>query len=330
MIGGEFEIQAMPRLTGQAPLPGASASGRTALYQLLRQLGCCRRVWLPDYLCPTVSQAVDKAGYCRRYYSLTETLSPNLDTIGASGDDIILVVNYFGMTDCRPVILSLRDAFPGVLILEDDVQAWYAFDAGTEADYAFTSLRKTFAVPDGGLIRRRDGTSLSLDLPEENHFAALKIEGAMQKARRSPDTDDRIYLRMLEAAEQQIDDAYETAMSAAGQRLWTAVDTAEVARRRRSNALQLTEGLRRIGIEPLLTPAEDEVPLFLPIRTARRDELRRHLFANEVYCPIHWPATSGNPYPAGDLDGQELSLIVDQRYGAADMDRMLNLIDELL
>lgn len=330
MIGGEFEIQAMPRPTGQAPIPGACASGRTALYQLLRQLGCCRRVWLPDYLCPSVSQAVDKAGYCRRYYSLTEDLRPNLDTIGASGDDIILVVNYFGMTDCRPAICSLREALPDVLILEDDVQAWYAFDAGTEADYAFTSLRKTFAVPDGGLIRRRDGTSLSLNLPEENRFAALKIEGAMLKARRSPDTDDRIYLRMLEAAEQQIDDAYEAAMSAAGQRLWAAMDTAEVARCRRSNALQLTEGLRRIGIEPLLTPTEDEVPLFLPIRTARRDELRRHLFAHEVYCPNHWPATSGSPYPSGDLGGKELSLIVDQRYGAADMDRMLNLIDEIL
>ena len=330
MIGGEFEIQAVPRPDGRAPIPGACASGRAAMYQLLRTLGCCRRVWLPDYLCPSVSQAVDKAGFCRRYYSLTENLRPDPDTIGASGDDIILVVNYFGMTDCRPAIRSLREGFPGVLLIEDDVQAWYAFAAGTEADYAFTSLRKSFAVPDGGLIRKRNGEALSLELPTENRFAALKIEGATLKARRSPDTDDRIYLRMLEEAERQIDDEYDSAMSEAGQRLWAATDTEDAARRRRSNALRLAEGLRQIGIEPLLTPAETEVPLFLPIRTARRDELRRHLFAHEIYCPIHWPSTPGSPYPSGNLGGQELSLIVDQRYDAADMDFMLNLIDEIL
>lgn len=317
MIGGEFEIGRIP--SGGAVLPGAYASGRAALYQILRSLGAPATLWLPSWICSSVVEAAVKAGWKVAHYSLTETMEACLESVEARKGDAILVVNYFGMVDCGPQIRALREALPGITLIEDDVQAYYAFASGSEAPYSFTSLRKCFAVPDGGLARS------SAPLPEagcENTFAALKVEGAQLKAGRTPQTDDKVYLALLEEGERRIDLEYDAAMSASGAALWQAVDKEEVARRRLANASLLQEGLRAMGVKPILEPTQGQVPLFLPILSEKRDQLRRHLFAHEVYSPVHWPGT--------DLGGRELSLICDQRYGAEDMELILTLTDDIL
>ena len=57
-----------------------------------------------------------------------------------------------------------------------------------------------------------------------------------------------------------------------------------------------------------------------------RGELRSFLIQNQVYCPIHWPdAQTGG---GAALYAQELSLLCDQRYTAADMEREMQLIKE--
>lgn len=63
MIGGEFEID----LSIQREFVPQSdtyyyASGRTALYQILRSLGPQHtKVWMPDWLCHTMVEAAERA-----------------------------------------------------------------------------------------------------------------------------------------------------------------------------------------------------------------------------------------------------------------------------
>ena len=75
------------------------------------------------------------------------------------------------------------------------------------------------------------------------------------------------------------------------------------------------------------------VPVLVP--DGKRNELRRHLINNEIYCPIHWPVSEYHMGGSHKLDDKteniyanELSLVCDQRYIEEDMNRMVDVIRE--
>ena len=71
-------------------------------------------------------------------------------------------------------------------------------------------------------------------------------------------------------------------------------------------------------------------PLFVPVLVpeGRRDALRKHLIQNEIYCPVHWPLTEHHKIDqrSAAIYENELSLVCDQRYGAADMERIVKTV----
>ena len=118
------------------------------------------------------------------------------------------------------------------------------------------------------------------------------------------------------------------------ERLLAGLDFAEAAARRRANFGVLLEALEESeAVTPLLRELPAGVsPLALPVRIdgGRRDTLRAELVRRRIFCPVHWPLP-----PEIDeqrfseehrLASEMLGLPLDQRYGAADMQR---LADEL-
>ena len=58
----------------------------------------------------------------------------------------------------------MRSLSKNTIIIEDDVQAFYEFQKKElMADYKFTSLRKTFACPDGGLVKTYNELAIVAD-----------------------------------------------------------------------------------------------------------------------------------------------------------------------
>ena len=331
MIGGEFEIDlSLQRDFVPQPDVYYYASGRTALYQTLRTLTpqhC--KLWLPDWLCRTMVDAIEKAGFDYCFYELDANFKAcigALDKTGFKDGEAVLMINYFGLQDLTGISKSIKDAYPNSVIVEDDVQAYWVFaeKENPYADYRFTSLRKALPVPDGGLVKTRRPMPVAIG---ENTFAPLKLKaGAMKYHRGEEGINDEDYLKLFIEGDKLIPENYDSVMSLDSQRLLTGTNLEKAKQQRQANAAQLIVGLEEIGISPMIPVPADSIPLFVPIYLDNRDEVRRRMFQHEVFCPVHWPL-DGMPIKKGaEMASHELSLIVDQRYEEKDMDLVLSLI----
>ena len=333
MIGGEFEIDlSLQRDFIPQPDVYYYASGRTALYQILRSLSSQhRKLWLPDWLCHTMVDAVEKAGFEYYFYELDADFKATIEALDKSGfkdGEAVLMINYFGLQDLTGISKSIKDAYPNAVVIEDDVQAYWVFaeKENPYADYRFTSLRKALPVPDGGLVKTERPRPM---VTGENSFAPLKIKaGAMKFHRGKEGINDEDYLKLFKEGDKLIPKNYDSVMSPDSQRLFAGNDLEKAKIQRQANAAQLIAGLDQIGIKPMIPVSPDSVPLFVPIYLENRDEVRRRMFQHEIFCPVHWPL-DGMPVKRGaDMAAHELSLIVDQRYGLQNIEMIIKNINK--
>jgi hypothetical protein len=86
------------------------------------------------------------------------------------------------------------------------------------------------------------------------------------------------------------------------------------------------QGLSEMGINSLIPVPNDVVPLFVPIYLENRNDVRKRMSQQEIYCPIHWPLENMPVKKGKEMAEHELSLIVDQRYGEKEMKHILDCI----
>lgn len=334
MIGGEFPIAVTDILNAQnqhfdTPDMYAYSSGRAALFQILKflkQEKGISHVLLPDYLCSSVLVPIKDLGLDNSFYPIDEQLElieSEFSKLYIKGT-VILLINYFGLKDLYSQIKFIREIDENAIIIEDDVQAYYEFRKPLDGvDFKFTSLRKTFAVPDGGLIKTK------YHLPKvttPNTFGQYKAAAALLKSMREGNFNDQIYLELFEKGESLIDSEQEYGMSQIAEKLYSFMNEDHVKVRRLNNARYLVDELKMIGIEPLLPFKEEFVPLFVPIILKNRDKVRKYMFQKEIYCPVHWPLDGMEIERGEQMSKEELSLIIDQRYGRKEMDEIITIL----
>lgn len=233
------------------------------------------------------------------------------------------MVNYFGLQNLNETVKAIKEAYPNTKVIEDDVQAYWVFAENDNpfADYRITSLRKAFPIPDGGLVYTKNPMPI---VTGKNTFAPLKLQaGVMKQNRGKEGIKDETYLKLFKQGDVLIPENYESVMSYESSCLFSAMDFQTAKRQRQVNAKYLIDGLAAKGIKPLIEVSPDSVPLFVPIYLDNRDEVRKRMFQNEIFCPVHWPL-DGMPLKKGkEMAEHELSLIVDQRYDEKDMDEIL-------
>ena len=327
MIGGEFPIAVTDILNASIKLSEEPdlytySSGRAALYQILKFLKLEKgvdHIFLPDYLCSSILVPVKVLELNFTFYPIDEQLElePSSFAKHYKKDSTVLVINYFGLKDLSAQIQAIRSLDEHAIIIEDDVQAYYEFIKPLgKVDFKFTSLRKTFAVPDGGLVKTKH------QLPKvktPNTFGQYKAAAALMKAMREDYFDDSIYLDISKIGGRKIDDELDCSMSLVSERLYACLDEESVMIRRQKNAKYLVEVLTEKGISTLLPVNDDKVPLFVPIYLENRDKVRNMMFQNDIFCPVHWPLDGMNVKKGAEMAEHELSLIVDQRYTEKDM-----------
>lgn len=328
-----------------------TASGREAIALALKSYEsghpqAAKRCLLPAYMCDSVFFPFERAGWELHFYHININLEADIEEldrlIGQIEPALIFVHPYYGVDTWRNARSFLRMwRAQGICIMEDMTQAYYLENAGKEADYCVGSLRKWYAVPDGGFVASDE------ELPETGHAtnetfvrekgALLRckwayLHGQMDEEKRRAIKAE--YLQKNRETESWLD-AYGgiSGMSAESAGILSQIHEKECENRRKENCIYLHENLAgRTQIRPVFADLTDAAPLYYPVYARERDELQRFLALRGIYAPTLWPVGEEN---AGILSPDEryifahiLALPMDQRYGIREMQRVLEVLDQ--
>lgn len=288
------------------------------------------RVGIPSWCCSCMILPFVNAGIETVFYSVYVDTEGNLvcDYENVSQCDATLVLTYFGYNE-----LKTRGCPSGILIR--DLTHSLFCDTYSDAQYYFGSLRKWTGVWTGGYAWKQGNWNNSQSVPAADaSFLQCRANAMSMKLEYlQGHIDQKNYLTLFENAEDFLDQC--GIMGSCDRDIHCAMNlnVAFMRERRRENAQVILSELKNMALFSRVD--EKDCPMFVPILLAdkkSRDDLRRYLTSNEVYCPIHWPVTSWHVLNEKEryLYDHSLSVVCDHRYNAADMMRVVDLIKEYI
>lgn len=330
-IGSEFSLE--PGKGQGNLLPGGvtfTLSGRTALALALKDLGSCPgKALLPDWCCVSMVGPFRAMGFAVEFYPADSRKPPVIP----EDCTVLLRCGYFGYADSWVWDTPMDFLQRGGVVIEDITHSLLSVVPGhVGSRYLVASLRKWGPVLCGGLCMKVGGElNAPLTLPPDEFL----------QDRRDAMTLKSTYLKDGEPAKKELfralfarssqwlaENWQDMAMDGESLDMLARWDAEEMRRRRRENARFLHEALEQSAVvRPLFSLREGDCPLFVPVTVAegRRDELQRRLIQQGIYCPAHWPRPEERC--RCKLYDMELSLVCDQRYGLADVARIIEVIE---
>lgn len=235
--------------------------------------------------------------------------------------DAILVMDYFGYTTGN----SFND-FHGIVIR--DLTHSIFSKKYDDSDYYFGSLRKWAGFYTGGFAW---GFNEEVKFEKENtKYIELRKEAMYKKKQYiNGENDSKEYLNIFKEAEELLDDIKIEPSCDRDIELTKYFDVEYVKEIRRNNAKTLMDNLKDKLVFPVLY--ENDCPLFVPIRIKNRNDIRKRLIENNIYCPAHWPISvyHKTSNKLENLFNEEISLICDQRYNEDDMNKIINVLNSI-
>jgi hypothetical protein len=271
---------------------------------------------MPFYVCDAVLEPLGAQGVPCAFYPLDERLEPAGGLDPAPGE-VAVVVNYFGLKGAAVRTLAAR---LGAALIVDDTQAF--FEVGYRGSWSFNSARKFFGVPDGAYLYAPlpvTGPAFRNPAPSWDHLIG-RLEERQEEA-----------FQRFAAAEADVT-SEPRGPSVGAERLLAAIDYPAAAARRRANFGRYEAAFRSANRLALPLPS-GAVPLCYPFLPDRAVD-RRPLYEQGIYLPMYWRdclerAGAGFEWER-HLSARLLPLPVDQRYGLADIGRVIAAITEQL
>ncbi len=314
------------------------ASGRASLLSIFQilQNDFSKTLFVPDYFCQEVATWwVEQGIIIKRYTDGPHLAEPVWETLAVSKGDAVLSVNYFGVRDGN-IWDRWRETNDGVLLIEDHshdpVSGWAL---SSKADFAFASLRKTFPVPDGGILWSPKG----LPLPDEPacsdwRGSALKLAAMILKKEYLEGKDDHvkeIFRSYQVEGEFFIGESQSVAISPWSRFLLSFGYPIGWRESREENVRTFLDLIDRSTIaEPLFTNwPMNHCPfnaVLLFSSKAIRDKFRLRLIDAHIYPTVHWELSNSTSPDIRGLSGRILTFPVDHRYAKNDINRVAEVI----
>ena len=266
------------------------------------------------------------------YYDVAfeDSLKYNIDT--EKDCDIFFAMNYFGYTatNMENYIKKFKDR--GITVIEDITHSILSEKKySVYSDYLVGSLRKWFPIASGGIAISMEKDFKIQECIETNQNLITSKRTAMsQKKDYIENIDTSIkqnFLNEFSKSNEILSEDYKNyRIDENSYKILMGLDIEKIQNSRRENAKIIYEKLKdikeiRFLVNNLLN---EDCPLFVPIilQENLRNNLRKILIENQVYCPIHWPLDQN----LNNIFNKELSLICDQRYTKKEIEEYLKII----
>ena len=270
-----------------------------------------KKIYIPYYLCDSISNLCDREGYQYEYYRIKEDFAPDFESTLAD-DEYIYIINYFGQLS-NEQLLRYKEEYKR--IIADNVQAFFQEPVkGIDTIY---SCRKFFGVPDGAYL----STDCLLD-------KELEIDKSMDRmkhllGRFETDNASKYYDDFVDN-----DDAFANVplrkMSRLTHNILGAVDYKNAKEIREYNFAYLNEYLGRKNRLRLNCPVG---AFAYPFYCENGIEVKKELVKQKIYIPTLWPnVLNSQDLIARDFAANILPLPCDQRYTIKDMHRIERLL----
>ena len=325
-IGSEFWAKQSVLCTKNTDNEIYLLSGRTALRFIIGDICKTRKfikVLLPSYCCESMIEPFLSVGIDVQFYSVHADC---IDYPYENDADAVLLIDFFGYINPENETIARHEKKAGKAVIYD---ATHKLDGNPTveayANYSFCSYRKWFYCNFARAVKR-DGAFCCDQLRTNTRYIGLRDRAAAKKGNYIDGltSEKEEFLKLFSQAEEILDGDY---IGYSGEPI--GFDVNEIAVRRRENASYLIGELKKIPEIKLWRDMVGlcDVPLFVPILVDPlvRNDLRSALIKESIYCPIHWPVSSYHG-EYGELYGMELSLVCDQRYDLADMERMVEVV----
>ena len=317
-IGGFLELESLPSDGATPELDGLLLNSGRACIEYLVTVARPRRVLLPDYVCEAVVAPLERLGIDYGLYQVDGALEIG-DSVEVGDDEFLLYVDYFGVKSGYARSLAQRY---GARLVVDGSQSFFYRREGTET--SFTSPRKFFGVPDGGVLTLAPDLTATGPVPElEVDESADRFAHLLGRLESGPESAYAAFV----ANEERFDSLPMRAMSNVTAALLRSIPLDAVRRRRNRNFGRVHDRLGTRNALPIDADAVDG-PNFYPFMTDDRG-LRERLRERRIFSPTLWPDFP-SPHLGTDVHSPLADLIVplpiDQRYGDADMDRMIEVV----
>lgn len=290
------------------------SSGRNSLRYIIRERNI-RVLYLPYFLCETVSEAAIKENVEIIYYHITDELLPDVEPKRLDKSSYLYYVNYYGM---------LREQIPEMISIYKNVIVDNTHDFFNKIMYAADSIynyRKYFGVPDGSCI-------VSTSLEKNNNFEVGKSLNKIYELVSRDETGEFFHYSSFEKADRYFKNESLCYMSNFTRSCINAINYEFILWQRKQNFITLYSRLQKYNRFKNLSLLTYMYPLLVDSGNIVRTALREF----GIYAMQSWPnvlCNQSNDYEKY-LASNVLLLPIDQRYNQETMTYIANNLENIL
>lgn len=311
-IGGYFEFEQLISNEYYKDLIKLN-TGRNALIYLMK-VKKIKKIYIPYYLCESVSEILEKYNYEYEFYQIKEDFLPNFNK-ELLDSEYLYIVNYYGQLS-NNVIIKLKERYKNIIL--DNTHAF--FQKPIENVDIIYNCRKWFGVPDGAYL------SINCNLKEEleEDFSRGRMNWLLGRYEESASK----YYNYFKENDIQFKEEPLKKMSNLTQNLMGAIDYKRIKKIRKLNYEYLDKKLKDINKLKLNTP---KVPFCYPLYLENIDieSLKKNLAEQKIYIPTLWPnVIKENLEESIEYKYAKniLPIPCDQRYDKEDMKKIIEKI----
>jgi hypothetical protein len=247
-------------------------------------------VLLPSYLCPSILHPFKSREIKYRFYKIDENLFVDIDYLISIIDDnvkAILFIDYFGVTQMKrlqPLLAILKSK--KITIIQDIVQCLKITKDQLFGDYIFNSFRK-FSPFEGSILLSK--AKMHIDFSDKkNKFITYKRVGQFLRYFhvRWNLFSSRHFLYYFRKADEYYVSDYIIGMSKFNYRQLNKIDIEFMTEKQIYYYSQLFDVFNK-NIPDLFRNI-NSIPLGFVIKITQRNQIRKDLFKQNIFPPIHW------------------------------------------